>query len=119
MSKIQSAVVYWNGEAAGLLTRHHRRHYVFEYFEEWFTNPEKPAVSLTLPKTKRRWEADHLFPFFFNMLSEGFNKRVQCRFFRIDENDFFTHLVKTAGYDTAGAVTIRPADESEQLYADD
>lgn len=117
MKRTRSAKVCWNGEFAGLLKRFSRDHYVFEYDEKWFSDPQKPPVSLTLPKSRRRWEANHLFPFFANLLSEGANKREQCRYFKIDEEDHFSHLLATAGFDTAGAVTIKPVEESEPDYA--
>jgi len=60
-----AAQVFWNNEPAGVLTQHHAAHYTFEYNSAWLANPEKPAISLTLPKSQARYEADQLFPFFF------------------------------------------------------
>jgi serine/threonine-protein kinase HipA len=39
------------------------------------------------------------------------NKDIQCRLLRIDENDDFTRLLQTAGDDTIGAITVKPADD--------
>ena len=49
-----------------------------------------------------------LFPFFFNMLSEGDNRKLQSRMLHIDEDDDFGILLATAQYDTIGAVTVKP-----------
>jgi len=48
-----------------------------------------------------------LFSFFSGLLSEGINKDIQCRLLKIDENDDFTRLLKTAGEDTIGAITVK------------
>ncbi len=57
------------------------------------------------------YQAQNLFPFFFGLLSEGVNKQTQCRLLKIDENDHFSLLLKTAGADTIGAIIIKPLDE--------
>jgi serine/threonine-protein kinase HipA len=100
--------VYRNGELAGLLTEHDRHHYSFRYTDAWYTNPIKPPVSLTLPKTRQEYASDHLFPFFFNMLSEGVNRALQSRVLQIDEADDFGLLSATARTDTVGPVTVKP-----------
>lgn len=101
------AEVYRNGELAGLLTEHSANNYEFTYDDIWFMDDNKPAISLTLPKTKKTHHSKHLFPFFFNMLSEGVNKKLQCRQLRIDERDSFGLLIATAKNDTIGAITVQ------------
>jgi HipA-like protein len=105
---MRKAKVYRNGLPVGELTEHNRKKYSFIYDDAWFNNPEKPAVSLTLPKTQKIYESEYLFPFFFNMLSEGVNKRLQSNLLRIDENDHFGLLLATAQFDTTGAITVKP-----------
>ncbi len=99
--------VYRNGQLAGTLIQHNSISYEFCYDDIWFANDKLPAISLTLPKTQQTYKADHLFPFFFNMLSEGANRKLQCRQLKIDESDYFGLLASTATNDTIGAVTIR------------
>mmetsp|Transcript_15487 Transcript_15487/g.23628 ORF Transcript_15487/g.23628 Transcript_15487/m.23628 type:complete len:82 (+) Transcript_15487:227-472(+) len=70
------AKVYRNGQLTGLLTEHSANNYEFTYDENWFMDDNKPAISLTLPKTKKSHHSQYLFPFFFNMLSEGVNKKT-------------------------------------------
>lgn len=100
--------IYRNGTLAGTLTEENRQHFVFRYDEIYFNDATKPAISLTLPKTQREYSSQYLFPFFFNMLSEGVNRKLQSTQLRIDEEDNFGLLMATAQYDTIGAVTVKP-----------
>lgn len=108
---MREAKVYRNGSLVGELKEHNRKQFSFTYDDVWFNNSEKPAVSLTLPKKQRTYESDCLFPFFFNMLSEGVNKKLQSNLLRIDENDHFGLLLATAQFDTIGAITVRPVEK--------
>lgn len=107
---MRHAKVYRNGELAGYLTGHDRRNYTFVYEDKWYSDNAKPALSLTLPKTQKEYHSEYLFPFFFNMLSEGVNKRLQSAQLRIDEEDHFGLLLATAQSDTIGAITIKPGE---------
>lgn len=100
--------IYRNGNLAGTLTEENRQHFVFRYDDNYFNDASKPAISLTLPKTQKEYNSEFLFPFFFNMLSEGVNRKLQSTQLRIDEEDNFGLLMATAQYDTIGAVTIKP-----------
>ena len=53
-----------------------------------------------------------LFPFFYGLLSEGINKDIQCRLYKIDENDDFTRLLLTAREDTIGSITVKAEDDA-------
>lgn len=105
---MRSAKVYHNGELAGILIQHDLKRYEFQYNDAWFSNDALPPISLTLPKTQSVYKADHLFPFFFNMLSEGVNRKLQCHLLKIDEKDHFGLLLATASNDTIGPVTVVP-----------
>jgi serine/threonine-protein kinase HipA len=100
--------VYRNGIFVGILTEENRKRYVFRYDDTYFNDTSKPAISLTLPKTGNEYIADYLFPFFFNMLSEGVNRKLQGIQLKIDEEDNFGLLMQTAQFDTIGAITIKP-----------
>ena len=104
---MKTAVVLRNGERAGLLIKESPKKYRFVYDESWINDPTKPSISLTLPKVQKEFVADHLFPFFFNMLSEGVNLNLQARRLQIDENDFFSLLLRTSTTDTIGAITLK------------
>lgn len=105
---MQQAAIYRNGQLAGILTRHDAGGYEFRYDDEWFNNTALPAISLTLPKNQQLYVSPYLFPCFFNMLSEGVNRKLQARHFKIDETNYFALLLATAQNDTIGAITIKP-----------
>jgi len=99
--------VYNNGVLAGTLEKKASDHYIFTYTDEYYNDRDMYAISLSFPKTQKQYEAKELFPFFYGMLAEGINKDIQCRLLKIDEEDDFTRLIKTAGEDTIGAITVR------------
>jgi serine/threonine-protein kinase HipA len=93
---------------AGTLSEENHQQYTFRYNDDYFLDVSKPPISLTLPKTQQEYRSQYLFPFFFNMLSEGVNRKLQCTQLHIDEADNFGLLAATAQYDTVGAVTVKP-----------
>ncbi len=100
--------IYRNGILAGLLIEENRKRYIFRYDDKYLMDDNNPAISLTLPKTQKEYRSEFLFPFFFNMLSEGENRKLQSVQLRIDEEDNFGLLAATAQHDTIGAVTVKP-----------
>lgn len=100
--------IYRNGILAGLLIEENRKQYIFRYYEKYYIDDNNPAISLTLPKSQKEYRSEFLFPFFFNMLSEGENRKLQSIQLRIDEEDHFGLLGATAQYDTIGAITVKP-----------
>ena len=108
---MRKAAVYRNGELVGTLTEESRSNYIFRYDHRWFADAKKPAVSLTLPKSQQEYHSEYLFPFFFNLLSEGVNRQLQSQQLKIDEADHFGFLLATAQYDTIGAITVQPMTE--------
>ncbi len=100
--------IYCNGILAGTLTEENRRHYVFTYDDKYFNDESMPSISLTMPKTQKEYISKFLFPFFFNMLSEGVNRQLQSTQWRIDVEDNFGLLAATAQDDTIGAITVKP-----------
>jgi HipA-like protein len=103
--------VYNNEILVGYLEKERSGTYKFMYEKSYFENKTLPPISLTLPKSKNHHESDTLFAFFAGLLSEGVNKEIQCRLLKIDENDDFTRLLKTAGDDTIGAITVKKIEE--------
>src|SRR5947208_8307668 len=99
--------VYYKGTLAGILEKRGPDDYNFTYSENYYADPLLPSISLTLPKTKMEHKSPVLFSFFAGLLAEGINKNIQCRLLKIDENDDFTRLLKTAGDDTIGAITVK------------
>lgn len=104
---MRRARIFYKDEDAGMLTQHDDGSFTFKYHDDWIDNPNKPAISLTLPKSEVEFQSNHLFPFFYNMLPEGANKQVACKLNRIDPKDDFGLLMTAAKYDTIGAVTVQ------------
>ena len=98
------------GRAAGTLTEHDDGGYTFRYDDAWLADEHMPPVSLTMPKTRTSYYAPALFPAFFQLLPEGFNKRVLCQIHRLDASDEFSILLHVAGEDTVGALTVQALD---------
>ena len=96
--------VYVHDAEAGLLQETDDREYVFTYHDDYQGDP----VCLAMPLRQKVYRSDHLFPYFFNMLSEGANRQVQSTLLHIDEKDDFGIMLATAQYDTIGAVTVKP-----------
>lgn len=104
---MRQLAVYFNDTEAGILTeKYPGSDYSFQYSDEYINSP-LPPVSVAFPKQKKVYKAEHLFPFFSNMLPEGSNRRVICNSQRIDENDSFSLLTAMADKDFIGAVNVR------------
>ena len=99
----QCQVMVHNQEA-GILQETDDRQYIFTYNDGYCGDP----VCLAMPVRKESYHSSFLFPYFFNMLSEGANRELQSRLLHIDENDDFGILLATAQFDTIGAVTVKP-----------
>ncbi len=105
---MRKAEVFRNGFLAGLLTETDARQYIFAYDPVYYYDKNQPGISLTLSKDQPEYYSDFLFPFFYNMLSEGSNRLVQSRLLHIDDLDHFGLLLATAQFDTVGAITVKP-----------
>ena len=96
--------VYVHDIEAGVLQETDDRQYVFTYRNDYSGAP----VCIAMPIRREPYQSAHLFPYFFNMLSEGANRQTQSMLLHIDENDDFGILMATAQEDTIGAVTVKP-----------
>ena len=104
---MKSVTVYVKGVAAGVLARFRRGGYEFRYTRQ-YRESARPSVAFSLSKRKAVHRSDVLFPFFYGLLAEGVQKRLQCRTMRIDENDHFTRLAETCREGVIGAVYVLP-----------
>jgi HipA-like protein len=80
--------------------------YRFTYDTGYLALSGARPISLTIPKRPEPFASKVLFPFFFGLLAEGILKETQCRKLKLDENDHFGRLLKTAHSDTIGDVTV-------------
>ena len=102
---MRKATVYLNQETAGELAETPDG-FIFRYDENYQNHPAAPPLSLTMPISSQAFQSSFLFPFFCGLLSEGYNRAVQCRVLKIDENDDFGLLLAIAHTDTVGAVRV-------------
>jgi HipA-like protein len=107
---MRAAQVLYNGQLAGVLSKSSGV-YRFTYDKNYLSQAGNRPVSLTLPLREAPYESDVLFPAFVNRLSEGDNKAIQTRLLKIDENDYFSLLLATAGNDSIGPLTIKEIHE--------
>lgn len=108
---MRSARVYNNDVFVGEIKELDDGRYLFYYDDSYFYNTTQPAISVTMSKIKQVHVSQGLFPFFYNMLSEGANRKLQCRMHKIDEEDDFGLLLKTASHETVGAITVKEVNE--------
>lgn len=108
----RSGNVYRRGVLAGRIDEQPGGGYRFAYDGEYLASADAKPVSLTLPLRREPFESPTLFPFFYGLLAEGILKDTQCRKLKLDENDHFGRLIKTADSDAIGAVTVVEAAES-------
>lgn len=101
---MRACKVYVHDTEAGILEETDNKEYVFTYHKNYQGEP----VCLAMPVRQEPYHSDYLFPYFFNMLSEGANRQLQSTLLHIDEKDDFGIMLATAQYDTIGAVTIKP-----------
>ncbi len=98
--------VYDDNNLAGSL-QYTNNKYIFTYDGEFLNLSTTTSISLTLPKQIKPFISNYLHPFFSGLLAEGTLKELQCKQYKIDPNDEFTRLIKTASIDTIGTITIK------------
>lgn len=100
----RQASIFVNGVLAGTLTKQ-KGQYIFAY-DEFYLQSGRPSIALTLPKRSEPYKSAELFPFFEGLLPEGENRARFCIQQKIDPKDSYTLLLKLAGKETIGNVTI-------------
>ncbi len=98
-------VIYKGIHQAGVLWRDEQG-YHFEYDDEFILNETTFPISVNMPKSQKRFRSNSLFANFQSILSEGFNRELQCKALGIDINDDWNLLIYTCNKNTIGAITI-------------
>lgn len=108
----RQASVFFNGILAGTLTKVEdnnkatpRAHFIFSY-DDFYLSQGKPSIALDMPKRAEPYRSDFLFPFFEGLLPEGESRTLFCTQQKIDPRDSFSLLLKLAGKETIGAITV-------------
>lgn len=105
---MQQANVYRNKELIGLISKNSIiNEYKFTYNKTYLEKENALNISVNLPLQTQPFTSNILFPFFFNLLSEGTGKIIQCRQLKIDEDDHFSRLLKTTEENTIGSITLK------------
>ena len=94
--------VYYGGKYAGELNELEFG-YQFSYDPAYIVSGEPISFNFTFDKLI--YNSAELFPYFENLISEGWLKEVQCKTQHIDSRDSFGLLLEN-GRDLVGAVTI-------------
>ena len=100
----KSAEVYYKDLKAGVL-RKTDEGFEFIYDDNYLNSHYSSPISATMPFTNKRYFSSELFPFFENLLPEGFLLDLITAKLKIDKNDKFGLLLQI-GKDTIGAVSI-------------
>ncbi len=98
---MRKARVYNHGVYAGELVDFTDGSYAFIYDEHY----DGPAISLTMPITKKRFNYHQFPPFFDGLLPEGMLLEALLKNAKIDRKDLFSQIV-TVGKDLVGSVTV-------------
>jgi len=97
--------IFNNGRLAGVLEESGAG-CSFTYAENYLVDSHSKPICIAMPKRSDAYRSQYLFPFFHGLLSEGVTKEIQCRKLKIDEHDHFGRLLKTAGGDVIGSITV-------------
>lgn len=99
------ASIYYKNILAGELFKTADENFIFTY-DEQYLNSEHPSISLTLPKTTKKFESDRLFPFFDGLIPEGWLLNLASKELRLNPlRDRFELLINLC-HDTIGAVHV-------------
>ena len=102
--EFRTAYVYVRDSFAGTL-RETDEGYVFQYDLQYLSDPDAPAVSLTLPRQESPFLSKTLFAFFDGLIPEGWLLNLVSHNWKIDQRDRFG-LLLVACKDCIGAVRI-------------
>lgn len=108
---IKSLTVWWDGARVGALRIDEHGDLGFVYDEGWLTDPQKPAVSVSLPKRPEPFNRRETRPFFAGLLPEEGQRDAVAHALGVSAaNDF--RLLERLGGDVAGALTLWPEGET-------
>ena len=109
MEAYRTAYVYVRDTFAGTL-KETDSGYSFIYDNEYLSNTNATAVSLTLPMQKEEYTSKTLFSFFDGLIPEGWLLDIVSNNWKIDRKDRFG-LLLVACKDPIGNVCIKEAKE--------
>lgn len=99
--------VFLHRQRVGTLTQNSHGDVVFEYDENWLSNPAARPLSQSLPLSKKRFSRRDCRPFFAGILPEEAKREIIARNLGISARNDFA-LLEQIGGECAGAVTFLP-----------
>ena len=103
--EFRTAYVYVRDSFAGTL-RETDEGYVFQYDLQYLSDPDAPAVSLTLPRQESPFLSKTLFAFFDGLIPEGWLLAVTQKTWKLDRKDRFGALLAVCS-DCIGDVSVK------------
>ena len=103
---MRKAEIFMHNISAGILIQDDAG-YHFKYNENYLSNPEAMAISLTLPLQKNEYSSNVLFPFFDGLIPEGWLLNVAEKNWKLNTRDRMGLLLACCK-DCIGAVRIIP-----------
>lgn len=103
---MQKGNVLRNKKQVGIIGQDDEGVYFFQYDEHYLADKESKPISVRFPLQKEAFRSHYLFSFFSQLLAEGSLKELQCKEHKIDADDDFSRLLKTAKDDTIGSITV-------------
>ncbi len=106
--------VFYKDKLAGYLTEDTGsvvRRYVFFYDPDYLQTQEARPISVNLPLRREEYFSSVLFPFFDNLLAEGWLLEHQLKTYKLSKDQRF-ELIARCGLEAVGAVSLKgSADE--------
>lgn len=109
---MRKGYVFYDDVLCGTIIQTDDNLFVFEYSDDWFLDENKKPVSLTLPKTNKRYESNILFPFFDGLIPEGYLLEVALKKYNLSSNDRMALLLKTC-HNPIGIVSVKEENDNE------
>lgn len=102
---MRKAIIYFNNVICGNITEKDDGYY-FVYSKEYLNNGNSMPISLLLPLKEEEYFSPNLFPFFDNLIPEGWLLDIYSTKYNINKTDRFGLLLKLTDQ-PIGAVSIR------------
>ena len=89
---------------------------VFSYNDDFISNAENRAISLSLPKEKKSFSPLETKNFFEGLLPEGFTRRCIADSIHANSDDYIS-ILRELGNECLGALRVSDFDSASNLYA--
>ena len=104
------ASIYLREELVGFIEKTPQGTFIFTYEDSWLKSG-KGGISFSLPPNQKTYESNELFPFFDNLIPEGWLFSQAQQVHKIDKKNRFGLLLAT-GQSTIGAIKVIALDSN-------